>query len=129
MAPNKLATLIVATAVCLFSYVSPIFAQTWHASRPIRVIVPFAPGGSNDFIARLLAPRLQSVLGQPVVVENKSGAGGAIGAQAVAHADPDGHTILFHSSTLVIQPLLMTTGYDALKDFTPVSLISEAPLV
>jgi tripartite-type tricarboxylate transporter receptor subunit TctC len=74
-------------------------AQTWPA-RPITMVVPFAAGGSTDITARMLAEKLAGILGQNVVVENKTGAGGNIGAAAVARSTPDGYTILLHTSTL-----------------------------
>lgn len=105
------------------------FASSKFPARPMKIIVPFAPGGSNDLIARMMAPKFYETFGQSVVVENKAGAGGAIGAQVASRSDPDGYTILFHSSTLVIQPSLVNSiGYEY-RDFVPVSMLSEAPLV
>lgn len=122
--------LATAGVLSLSSTLMPAYADTWSPSRPLKVIVPFAPGGSNDLVARLLAPKLQAALGQPVVIENRAGAGGAIGAQAVAQAAPDGYTVLFHSSSVLIQPILLKEpGYDVQKDFVPVSLMTEGPLV
>ena len=103
-------------------------AQAWP-SRPIRLIVPFAPGGTTDVIARVTAEWLSPRLGQPVVVENRPGAGATIGAQLVARAEPDGHTLFMSSSTShgvspsVYQPL----GYDPIGDFTHVALLSRTP--
>jgi tripartite-type tricarboxylate transporter receptor subunit TctC len=117
-------------AAPLLAAALPARAQKSFATRAIKIVVPFAPGGSNDLGARLFAPKLGEVLGQPVVVDNKGGAGGAIGAQTVARAEPDGHTVLFHSNSLVIQPHLMKEpGYNAVRDFVPVSLMAQAPLV
>lgn len=107
-------------------------AMPAHAAwpdRPVRVIVPFAAGGNADTIARLLQPRLQEKLGQPVVVENRPGAGGSIGAQAVARAQPDGYTLLIGSNgplsvNPVVQPRL---PYDVARDFAPVGMAMQVP--
>jgi tripartite-type tricarboxylate transporter receptor subunit TctC len=94
------------------------------------MIVPFPPGGATDLTARNFAPALASAIGQPVVVDNKAGAGGAIGAREAARAAPDGHTTFLATITLVIQPsLIKDPGYDWRSDFTPVTELVEAPLV
>lgn len=103
-------------------------ADAWP-TRPIRMIVPFAPGGSNDVIARKLAERLTPILGQSVVVENRGGAGGVIGANAVATASPDGYTFLFVSGSLATTAAVQNTPYDPLKAFTAVSRVATAPFV
>ena len=105
------------------------FAQP-YPSKPIKLIVPFGPGGFTDVAARILQKELAPILGQPVVVENKAGAGSTIGTGDVAHAAPDGYTIVMVSTTHVISPHLYThMTYDALKDFTPVMKIAEGPYV
>ncbi|HEV3372778.1 MAG TPA: tripartite tricarboxylate transporter substrate binding protein [Xanthobacteraceae bacterium] len=98
------------------------FAQTYPA-RPIRMLVGFSPGGPADVMARLIGQRMSVSLGQPVVVENRPGAGGTIAARAVADSDPDGYTLLLgNTSTLVISPLMYkNVGYDALKAFAPIA--------
>lgn len=100
-------------------------------SGPIKLVVPTPPGGTSDAIARLLASRLQSELDQSVVVENRVGASGSIGASHVAGAAPDGRTLLFATgSTQVVAPLLMQeVSYDPITDFTPIVLIGHAPFV
>ncbi len=100
-------------------------------TRSVQLVVPYPPGGVVDPVARILAPRLANEFGQPVVVENRAGAGGSIGANYVARARPDGHTILLHTgSGMVIQQLAnRNVGYDARTDFTPVSQIAAAPYV
>ena len=105
-------------------------AQAWP-SKPIRVIVPFPPGGGLDFFARVLAPRLQENLGQQIVVENRSGAGGMVGADLVAKSAPDGYTLLLASSAelTISQHLYPKMAYDAIKDFAPVSYASHAALL
>jgi tripartite-type tricarboxylate transporter receptor subunit TctC len=99
-----------------------------YPSRPVRVVVPWPPGQATDLSARLVAQRLQDALGQPFVIDNRAGAGGAIGTDAVAKATPDGHTLLAASSGPVsVMPNLQKTPYAPLKDFAPVSLIALAP--
>ena len=92
--------------------------------RPIRLVVPFAPGGPSDIVARALAPTLSAALGQPVVVDNRAGAGGAVGTDAVARAAPDGHTIgLCSAGALAISPTLVPAlPYDTLRDLAPVTM-------
>jgi tripartite-type tricarboxylate transporter receptor subunit TctC len=104
-------------------------AQTF--TKPLRVIVPFAPGGASDILARLLGPKLQSAIGQAVVIENKPGAGGNIGAEIVAKADKDGHTLLLMDvSPLAISPTLIPSlSYNPSKELAPIGMISFAPYV
>jgi tripartite-type tricarboxylate transporter receptor subunit TctC len=101
----------------------------WAPSKPVVLVVPFAPGGPNDVVARLVAPHMQAALGQNVVVENRPGATGAIGARHVAAAPADGHTLLVAASgTMTINPAVMARpGYDPEKDFAPVSLAMSVP--
>ncbi|HEY1288454.1 MAG TPA: tripartite tricarboxylate transporter substrate binding protein [Burkholderiales bacterium] len=105
-------------------------AQDWPG-RTMRLIVPFAPGGATDIPARLLAPRLQEALGQPVVVENRPGAGGIIGIQAAAQSAADGYTWLVATNgELVMNPSIYAKlPYDVFKDFAPVSIIIESPMM
>jgi tripartite-type tricarboxylate transporter receptor subunit TctC len=122
-----LAAAAAALAAVIFGNL-PASAQSWP-TRPVTMIVPFAAGGATDAIARALAQRLSEGLGQQVVVENRAGAGGGIGALAAAKAAPDGHTILMATtSTHVILPLTQASlGYDALKDFAAVGMVATAP--
>ncbi len=106
----------------------PAHAQGWP-DRPLRIVVPFPPGGSNDAFARGLAERLQPQLGQPVVVDNRSGAGGVLGSGQVAQAAPDGQTFLFVSSSFVTSAAVQKTPYDAVDSFTPVALVAAAPML
>ena len=105
-------------------------AETWP-SHPVRIVVPFAPGGGADIIARMVAPRLQQQLEQTFFVDNRAGAAGRIGAGAVAKADPDGHTLLMTTeSSIVIAPHIgVSMSYNPLKDFAPVSLLTRNPVV
>ena len=106
----------------------PSFAQSWP-SRPIKLVVPFPPGSSPDLIGRLIAEPLAAALGQPVVVDNKPGAGGNLGTGLVAKAEPDGHTLLFTiQGPLVTAPLLSKSlGYDPAKELAPVTLVATSP--
>lgn len=120
---------------CLLLLLLPLFAasawaQDWP-TRPIRVIVPFPPGGATDIPARLLAPKLQDSLGQPVVIENRPGAGGIIGIQAAAQSQPDGYTLLMATNAEVVMhpSIYPKLPYDPLKDFVPISIMIESPLV
>ncbi len=114
---------IAATAVA-----RPALAQ-WNPDRPIRLVVPFAPGGSTDVTARLVAEAIAPRLGQPVVIENRPGAGGNIGSEAVARAAPDGHTLVMGtSSTHATNPALYASlPYQPLRDFAPVSQVAFIP--
>jgi len=105
---------------------SPALAQGWAPERPMRLIVPFTPGGSTDIIARVVAQRLGALLGQSVVVENRPGAGGTIGSDAVAKAAPDGHTLLMgHIGTLAVNPgLYPRLPYDDERAFAPIALVA-----
>ena len=106
---------------------STAFSQS-YPNRPVKVIVPWPPGQATDVSARIVAQKLQEALGQSFVVENKPGAGGAIGSEAVARSAPDGYTLLAASSgPISIMPNLQKTPYESLKDFAPISLIAAAP--
>ncbi|OGA50404.1 MAG: hypothetical protein A3F74_27350 [Betaproteobacteria bacterium RIFCSPLOWO2_12_FULL_62_58] len=99
-----------------------------YPTKPIRLVVPFSPGGISDMIARIVADRLTESLGQPVIVENRGGAGGNVGIELVARATPDGYTLLFFSSpTFVVNPSLRKVGYDPVGDFIPVAQVASAP--
>jgi len=107
------------------------FAQAWPAAKPIRLVIPFPAGGATDIIARQVAQRLGAAIGQQVVVDNKPGAGGAIGSDIAAKSAPDGYTLLMAtSSTHSIGPLLNPkTPYDAVKDFAPIVHVANAASV
>jgi tripartite-type tricarboxylate transporter receptor subunit TctC len=102
------------------------FAQTWPA-RPVRILVPFVPGGGADTIARSISSALQQRLGQPVVVENKPGAGGAVAADLVAKSPADGYTLMIGTNTFVTNPAITKTSYDPVRDFTAITTLGTSP--
>jgi tripartite-type tricarboxylate transporter receptor subunit TctC len=104
----------------------PAWAQDWPA-RPVRFIVPYPPGGGTDVIARIVQHRLSEALGETIVIENRGGAGGAVGTEAAAKSAPDGYTFLFTLSSHTINPLLYKLNFDVERDFTPVTLIVSVP--
>lgn len=109
---------------------APALAQEVWPARPIRMVLPYAPGGATDVICRLIADRLSQRLPQRVVVENRSGAGGNIGASAVARSAPDGYTLLFTNNGHAVNKLLYTTlDYDPQKDLVPVTIVAESPMM
>ena len=101
-----------------------------YPSRPIRLVVPFAAGGLNDVVARLVGPYLERALGQPVIVDNRPAAGGMVGTDAVAKATPDGHTLLMVASSLAVIPATRTTmPYDVERDLAPIVLVAQNSLL
>jgi tripartite-type tricarboxylate transporter receptor subunit TctC len=116
--------LLVAASLLLIP--APVLAQEYPA-HPITLVVPYAAGGGNDVIARIVAERMSASLGEPVVVENRGGAGGTIATRQVAKATPDGYTLLIATSSLAINPSLYpNAGYDPRKDFSPIGLIASS---
>ena len=112
------------------SLTAPSWAQTTWPQRPIRLLVPFPPGGNTDGIARITAERLGQALGQTVVVENRAGGNGAIAADALAKAAPDGYTLLMAAMpVLAILPAISKTSFDPLRDFVPISIVGSNPFV
>jgi tripartite-type tricarboxylate transporter receptor subunit TctC len=101
-------------------------AQEWP-TKPVRFVVPYPPGGGTDVIARIVQPRLSEALGQPVVIENRGGAGGALGTAEAAKANPDGYTFLFTLSSHTINPLLYKLPFDIERDFASVTLVVSVP--
>lgn len=115
-------------ALCLGLAALGAAAQT-YPNRPVKVIIPFPPGGTLDQLGRALAQKLSEQMGQPFVVENRPGGNGTIGADVVARAPADGYTLLFNASTFVTAPMTMkSVPYGVVKDFQPVSLVAKAPL-
>ena len=120
---------ILFTALALAAIALPASAQD-YPSKPIRIVVPFGPGGFTDVVARIIQKELGGAVGQPIVIENKPGAGSTIGTSEVAKAKPDGYTLVMISTTHVITPhLYKAMPYDPIKDFTPVMKLGEGPYV
>jgi tripartite-type tricarboxylate transporter receptor subunit TctC len=118
------------TLLALALLPAPALAQRAQGlfNRPIRLVVPFAPGGNSDTLARLIQPRMAAFLGQQIVVENRSGAGGAIGAAQVVQAPADGHTLLFDSASFVVAQFIhRNLSFDYERDFAPVGTVADVP--
>lgn len=129
MITKKIAQLVFTTSMVAMSTVAIAQSNSWP-TRPITMVVPFAAGGSTDITARMLAEKLGPILGQSVIVENKPGAAGNIGAAFVARAQPDGYTILLHTSTLTANvSLYKNMGFNLQKDLIPVSQVALIPNV
>ena len=109
---------------------APALAQTWSPDRPVRLVVPFGPGGSQDVLGRLFAEVLRDIVGQQIVVENRGGAGGTVGAEAVARAAPDGHALLLATAgqTTIAKALGRRLTYDPLTDLLPVVQLVDSPV-
>jgi len=120
--------LISSLAVVLFALPCAAPAQQYPA-KPIRIVVPFAPGGGSDFIARFMAQRLTTGLGQQVIVENKPGAGGMLGIDAGVKSPPDGYTLTLIASSYTVNPSIYKFSFDPVSDITPVIQLSQGPLV
>jgi tripartite-type tricarboxylate transporter receptor subunit TctC len=126
--PNMRRFRWIVAAALLAAFAPFAGAQGWP-SKPIRYIVPFAPGGTTDILGRTIAEKLSTVLGQPVIVENKPGAGGGVGAELVAKSPPDGYTIMGGtiSTHAINASLYKSLGYDPVRDFVPITLIARVP--
>ena len=126
---NKIVIVALIALVCLLVAVASASAAD-YPNRSITLVVPYPPGGGVDAMARVVAAKLSAVFKQQVIVENRGGAGGIIGTRAVAHAEPDGYTLLLgHTGTISIIPsLYVHAGYDPRKDFAPVGLVASMPL-
>src|SRR5262245_7140884 len=105
-------------------------AQDAYPSKPLRFILPFPPGGGTDILGRLIGERLSVALGQPVVLENRGGAGGNVGTEAAARSAPDGYTIVLVAPSLAISPTLYSKlNYDPVRDLAPITLVATVPNV
>jgi tripartite-type tricarboxylate transporter receptor subunit TctC len=123
--------LLACGAWCFTTLAGPAGAQTDYPSRPIKMIVPFPPGGGIDMTARIAVQSLAGILGQQIVIQNQGGAGGAIGTDAVAKADGDGYTLLYHSTTGIVHAAVTEKlPYDWRRDLTPISIVTRfAPVM
>lgn len=115
----------------LWAWAPAVWAQTPWPAKPVRIVVPYPPGGANDILARVVSEKLAGALGQPVLVENRPGAGAVVGTEHVVRAAPDGYTFLMAASgPIVFNPALMSKlSYNPLRDLTPVSIVGSFPLV
>ena len=121
---------VIVIALVAFITIEPQAAAQSYPSKPIRLIVPFPPGGVTDIVGRILAQKLSEELDQQVIVDNRGGAAGAIGAQAAAKATPDGYTLLMATATHAINATLMPNpNFDLVNDFMPVTLAASVPLL
>jgi tripartite-type tricarboxylate transporter receptor subunit TctC len=121
---RKACSLLVKIAGLLLALGAPVMAQD-YPSKPVRLIIPFPPGGSNDVVGRMIALQLSDRLGKQVVVDNRGGAGGVIGTEAAANSLPDGYTLLIISIAHAVSPWLYKLNYDPLKSFVPVSILAS----
>ena len=115
-------------ALCAAFSVSSATAQNYPV-RPIRLIVPFTPGGGTDILARAIGQKLSESLGQQVVIDNRAGAGGTIGAEMAARSGPDGHTLLMVSASYAVNASLYKLSFDPVKDLAPVTLVATVPFM
>src|SRR3954465_11519849 len=111
----------------LLALTAPAAAE--YPDKPVRLIIPFPPGGSNDVVGRLVANQLSEKLGHKVFVDNRGGAGGVLGTEAAATAAPDGYTLLVVSIAHAVNPALYKLNYDPIKSFTPISIMATGPNV
>jgi tripartite-type tricarboxylate transporter receptor subunit TctC len=124
----SLIRLFLKAAGVLIALTAPLAAQD-YPTKPVRLVIPFPPGGSNDIVGRLVATQLSERLGKQVVVENRGGAGGVVGTEMVSKAAPDGYTLLLISLAHAVNPWLYKLNYDPIKSFTPVAMLGSGPNV
>lgn len=117
-----------AAAACL-SLSPTSHAQSAYPNKPVKIVVAFAPGGGSDFIARLLAVKLSEKLGQPVIVENRPGAGGNLGAELALKAPADGYTLFLAAASYTVNPSIYKLSFDSLKDITPIAQLARGPFI
>ena len=123
----KLNRLRIAAAVALIAANFAALAQNYPA-RTIRLVIPFAAGGNTDIIGRIFAPKMAEILGQQIIIDNRGGAGGAIGTEIVMRAPPDGYTLLMASAGHTINPsMVKKLPYDSVRDFTPMGIVADVP--
>jgi len=123
----KLNRLRIAATVALIAANCTALAQNYPA-RTIRMVIPFAAGGNTDIIGRIFAPKMAEILGQQIIIDNRGGAGGAIGTEIVMRAPPDGYTLLMASAGHTINPsMIKKLPYDSVRDFTPMGIVADVP--
>lgn len=124
-------TALVTLSVCMFALLATGLANAQtYPNKPIKLILGFPPAGPTDVVARMLAEKMEQILGQPIVVENRPGAGGNLAAELLVKMLPDGYTLMYNTSSITIAPwVYRKVNYDTLKDFTPIGLTAEMPLV
>ncbi len=129
--PNRRLVLAACTAAAMFSIASPAAAQAAWPQKPVRIVVPFAAGGTTDILARAVAPELAKAFGQPFIVDNRAGAGGNVGAEIVARSPPDGYTLLMGTVGThgINRALYSKLPYDPIKDFAPITMVAAVPNV
>jgi len=125
---NLRRTVVTAAIAALAAIAVPALAQEWPA-KPVKIVVPFAPGGGSDFIARYIARRLSEELKQPFIVDNKPGAGGNIGTEQGIKSPPDGYTLTLIASSYTVKPSVYKLNFDPIADMTPIIQLSQGPLV
>ena len=123
------ARLLLITAAGLLLALTSFAAAQDYPNRPIRLIIPFPPGGSNDVVGRMIATQMSERLGKQVIVDNRAGAGGVVGTEIASKAPPDGYTLLVISLAHAVNPWLYKLPYDPIKDFTPVGILASGPNV
>ncbi|HEY7382250.1 MAG TPA: tripartite tricarboxylate transporter substrate binding protein [Beijerinckiaceae bacterium] len=124
----RLSAMLLKVAGLLLALSTAAAAQD-YPTKPVRLVIPFPPGGSNDIMGRLVATQLSERLGQPVIAENRAGAGGVVGTEVVSKAQPDGYTLLIISLAHAVNPWLYKLNYDPIKSFVPVASIGSGPNV
>jgi tripartite-type tricarboxylate transporter receptor subunit TctC len=124
---NKVTHLLCASVALAIAGFSGVSAAQSYPTKPVRLIVPFPPGGSNDIVGRLMAQELTEKLGKQVVIDNRGGAGGVLGTEIAANADPDGHTLLIISVAYAFNPALYKLRFDPDKAFVPVAMLGTGP--
>jgi len=122
-------TRIIASLVLSLSFLTGANAQSDYPNKPIKLIVGFAPGGGSDFIARMVAVKMSKILGQPIIIDNKPGAGGNLAAEMALRSAPDGYTIFLTAASYTVNPSFYKLPFDSLKDITPISLLAKGPFI
>jgi tripartite-type tricarboxylate transporter receptor subunit TctC len=129
MKRSTMRTVLMAAAGFVLAFASPAFAQSDYPNRPVRLIIPFPPGGSNDVVGRMIGDQLSKQLGKQVIIDNRAGAGGVIGTEIASKATPDGYTLLVISLAHAVNPWLYKLPYDPIKAFAPIGVMGTGPNV